>query len=201
MAAATPQQAATWWNLPNQLTLSRFGMAALLFVLISYQFWACCLIVFLFAAFTDWLDGFLARRWKMGTALGRNLDPLADKVLNCGAFIFLLPFGQADGWLLPWMVAVIVLRELIITSLRSFMETAGAKFGADWLGKLKMVLQCAALIAIFILLMTPREPSPTWSAVYWLTVALVYGTVVATLLSGMQYTWRAVYLFGTAPGT
>jgi CDP-diacylglycerol---glycerol-3-phosphate 3-phosphatidyltransferase len=201
MAAATPQQAATWWNFPNQLTVSRFGMAALLFVLISYQFWAYSLIVFLAAAFTDWLDGFLARRWKMGTALGRNLDPLADKVLNCGAFIFLLPFGQADGWLLPWMVAMIVLRELIITSLRSFMEMAGAKFGADWLGKIKMVLQCAALIAIFILLMTPREPLPTWSAVYWPTVALVYGTVVATLLSGVQYIWRAVYLFGTAPGT
>jgi CDP-diacylglycerol---glycerol-3-phosphate 3-phosphatidyltransferase len=201
MAAATPQEAVTWWNLPNQLTLSRFGMAALLFVFISYQLWALCLVVFVVAAFTDWLDGFLARRWKMGTALGRNLDPLADKVLTCGAFIFLLPFGQADGWLLPWMTAVIVLRELIITSLRSFMETAGSKFGADWLGKIKMVLQCAALIAIFILLMTPREPAPTWAGLYWLTVALVYGTVLATLASGLQYIWRAVYLFGTAPGT
>ncbi|HBI46134.1 MAG TPA: CDP-diacylglycerol--glycerol-3-phosphate 3-phosphatidyltransferase [Planctomycetales bacterium] len=200
MSAATPQEAVTWWNLPNQLTLSRFGMAVLLFVLISYQFWACCLIVFVVAAITDWLDGYLARRWKMGTALGRNLDPLADKVLNCGAFIFLLPLGQAGGWLLPWMVAVIVLRELIITSLRSFMETAGSKFGADWLGKIKMVLQCAALVAIFILL-TPHEPSPTWTAVYWLTVVLVYGTVITTLLSGVQYLWRAVTLFGTAPGT
>jgi CDP-diacylglycerol---glycerol-3-phosphate 3-phosphatidyltransferase len=201
MGAATPQEAATWWNLPNQLTLSRFGMAALLFVFISYQLWPFCLIVFVAAALTDWLDGFLARRWKMGTALGRNLDPLADKVLNCGAFIFLLPFGQTGGWLFPWMVAVIVLRELIITSLRSFMETSGAKFGADWLGKIKMVLQCAALIAIFILLLMPREPSPKWIAVYWLTVALVYGTVAATLCSGVQYIWRAVYLFGTAPGT
>ncbi len=201
MAAATPQEAVTWWNLPNQLTLSRFGMAALLFVLITYQFWAWCLVVFVVAAVTDWLDGFLARRWKVGTALGRNLDPLADKVLNCGAFIFLLPFGQNDGWLLPWMVAVIVLRELIITSLRSFMETAGAKFGADWLGKLKMVLQCAALLAIFILLMTPRDPAPNAMALFWLTVALVYGTVATTLLSGVQYIWRAVYIFRTAPGT
>jgi CDP-diacylglycerol--glycerol-3-phosphate 3-phosphatidyltransferase len=98
------------------------------------------------------------------------------------------------------MVAVIVLRELVITSLRSFMETAGAKFGADWLGKIKMVLQCAALLAIFILLLMPREPSLKWTAVYWLTVALVYGTVVTTLCSGVQYIWRAVYIFGTAPG-
>ena len=89
------------------------------------------------------------------------------------------------------MVAVIVLRELIITSLRSFMETAGAKFGADWLGKLKMVLQCAALLAIFILLLMPREPSPKWTAVYWLTVVLVYGTVIATLAER-----RAIHLAG-----
>ena len=72
------------------------------------------------------------------------------------------------------MVAVIVLRELIITSLRSFMETAGAKFGADWFGKLKMVLQCAALIAIFSMLMLRPEPPapsavPIGSASAWST--------------------------------
>ena len=86
-----------WWNLPNQLTLSRFVMAVLLFVLIAFEQWLGCLIVFVAAAVTDWLDGYLARRWKLGTALGRNLDPLADKVLTCGAFIFLLPVGEKEG--------------------------------------------------------------------------------------------------------
>ena len=124
---------------------------------------AGCLIVFVVAAVTDWLDGYLARRWNMGTALGRNLDPLVDKVLICGAFIFLLPVGDQRAWLLPWMVTVVVLRELVITGLRSFMETAGAKFGADWLGKLKMGLQCAALIAIFT--HADAAPSPNGRAV------------------------------------
>ena len=186
------------WNLPNQLTLSRFGMAALLFVLIAFEQWFWCLIVFITAAVTDWLDGYLARRWNMGTPLGRNLDPLADKVLTCGAFIFLLPVGEKGGWLVPWMVAVIVLRELIITSLRSFMETTGAKFGADWLGKVKMTLQCAALVAIFSVLMVfPRGAPASADAV---RLALIYGTVIVTLASGVQYVWRAVYLFKTAPG-
>jgi CDP-diacylglycerol---glycerol-3-phosphate 3-phosphatidyltransferase len=201
MAATTPDPSPAWWNLANQLTFSRFGMAALLFVLISFQQWLACLVVFILAAITDWLDGYIARRWKMGTPLGRNLDPLADKVLNCGAFIFLLAEGK-EGWLLPWMVAVIVLRELIITSLRSFMETSGSKFGADWLGKIKMVLQCAALIAIFIMLMkTPDWPPWLLEGGGWVRLVLVYGTVATTLLSGLQYIWRAIVLFGTAPGT
>ncbi len=198
MAATISDSArpAPWWNLANQLTFSRFGMAALLFVLISFQQWLACLLVLFAAAITDWLDGYIARRWKLGTALGRNLDPLADKVLNCGAFIFLLPEGEKGGWLLPWMAAVIVLRELIITGLRSFMETAGSKFGADWFGKLKTVLQFAALIAIFSMLML--RPAPTVPD--WACLGLVYATVIATVLSGLQYVWRAIVLFRTAPG-
>jgi CDP-diacylglycerol--glycerol-3-phosphate 3-phosphatidyltransferase len=190
-----------WWNLPNQLTFSRFILAALLFVFIEYDQWLGCLIVFVAAAITDWLDGYLARRWKMGTALGRSLDPLADKVLNCGAFIFLLPEGEKGGWLLPWMAAVIVLRELIITSLRSFMETAGSKFGADWFGKLKTVLQFAALFAIFTMLLLRQGPAGPSPVPDWACLGLVYATVIATVLSGLQYLWRAIVLFKTAPGT
>lgn len=190
-----------WRNLPNQLTFSRFVLAAVLFVLIAYGQWLGCLIVFIVAAVTDWLDGYIARRWKMGTALGRSLDPLADKVLNCGAFIFLLPEGIRGQWLLPWMAAVIVLRELIITGLRSFMETSGSKFGADWFGKLKTVLQFAALFAIFtMLLLRPATAGPS-PVPDWVCLGLVYATVIATVLSGLQYIWRAIVLFKTAPGT
>src|SRR5262245_13802526 len=123
-------------NVPNILTTSRLGMAVVLFVLIELELWIPCLITFALAALSDWLDGYLARKLEMGSTLGRNLDPLVDKVLICGAYIFLLPFGMRDseagtaGWLLPWMVTVIVARELIITSLRSFMENRGASFGA-----------------------------------------------------------------------
>ena len=202
MGVATPAagRPAPWWNLANQLTFSRFGMAALLFVLISVQQWLACLIVLLIAAVTDWLDGCVARRWKMGTALGRNLDPLADKVLTCGAFIFLLPEGEK--WLAPWMAAVIVLRELVITSLRSFMETSGSKFGADWSGKVKTVLQFAALVAIFSMLMLRSQPpAPALVGADWAVLGLMYAVVITTVLSGVQYIWRAIFLFKTVPGT
>ena len=144
-------------NLANQLTAARFVLAIVLFGLIAVDsWWGCCLAVFVVAAFTDWLDGYLARTYNLGSTLGRNLDPLVDKVLMCGAFISLLPRGIHEGWLFPWMVTIIVARELVITSLRAYIETTGANFGADWLGKVKMTLQCAALIAIFVTLKGQR---------------------------------------------
>src|SRR5439155_15016097 len=136
------------------------------------------------------------------STLGRNLDPLVDKVLISGAYIFLLPVaqtpgaGSAAGWLQPWMVTLIVARELIITSLRSFLENRGVTFGADWLGKIKMVLQCAALFSIFIALYAVAlETSGQWLQL--LTLArncLIWTMLVATALSGFQYLWRAASL-------
>src|SRR5205823_9077936 len=137
--ATESQSRPSVFNLPNQLTGSRLVLAVLLFVLISYEIWSWSIIVFALATLTDWLDGYLARRQGLTSTLGRNLDPLVDKVLICGAYIFLLPYGMAAtepaAWLLPWMVTVVVARELIITSLRGFLEAQGATFGADWLGK------------------------------------------------------------------
>jgi CDP-diacylglycerol---glycerol-3-phosphate 3-phosphatidyltransferase len=180
-------------NLPNQLTAARFVLAVVLFVLISVEVWPGCLAIFLLAAITDWLDGYLARKYNLGSAFGRNLDPLADKVLTCGAFIFLLPWGAREGWLLPWMVCVVVLRELVITGLRSFLESSGAKFGADWLGKIKMWLQCAALIVIFLVPMFPPDSAASDTFID-LRSGLIYAMVGATILSGGQYLWRAAGL-------
>src|SRR5438477_3960156 len=115
-------------NLPNQLTAARFVLALILFVLIEYTLWIACIVVFALAAVTDWLDGYLARRQGLTSALGRVYDPLVDKVLMCGAFIFLLPQGSREGWLAPWMVTVVVARELLITGLRNFLETLGVQF-------------------------------------------------------------------------
>jgi CDP-diacylglycerol--glycerol-3-phosphate 3-phosphatidyltransferase len=184
------------FNLPNQLTAARLGLALVLFALIARESWLWCIVVFAVAAGTDWLDGYLARKQGLTSTLGRNLDPLVDKVLICGAYIFLLPYGSPDGWLLPWMATVIVARELIITSLRSFLENRGAVFGADWLGKLKMGLQCAALFGIFVFLQVREaETSPTgeW---FFATMrdGLVYSMLAATALSGLQYLGRAALL-------
>ncbi len=184
------------WMLPNQLTLLRFVLAVVLMGMIGAECWVGCLVTFALAALTDWLDGLLARRYGLGSALGRNLDPLADKVLICGAFIFLLPLGnkEGEGWLLPWMVTVVVLRELIITAVRSLMEGQGIQFGADWLGKLKMNLQCAALVVIFVALEAFQDK---WASIWIfdsLRSGLIYAMVAATALSGLQYLWKAAVL-------
>jgi CDP-diacylglycerol--glycerol-3-phosphate 3-phosphatidyltransferase len=189
-------------NLPNQLTTARLALALILFALISTQSWLWSIIIFAVAALTDWLDGYLARKQGLTSTLGRNLDPLVDKVLICGAYIFLLPFGLEEGWLVPWMITVVVARELVITSLRSFMENQGATFGADWLGKLKMGLQCAALFGAFVYLYArgSDESAPGGDAIHALGLVrdgLIWAMLAATALSGLQYIWRATSLLKT----
>src|SRR5713226_5010406 len=180
------------FNLPNQLTASRFVLALVLFGLIAYEKWLGCLVVFCVAAFTDWLDGYLARKQGITSTLGRNLDPLVDKVLTCGAYIFLIPV-KGSG-IVPWMVTVVVARELVITSLRSFLENRGARFGAEWVGKVKMVLQCAALIVIFCDLKAREVWPEDLPYLDWLRDVLIYAMLASTILSGLQYFWKAALL-------
>ena len=183
-----PKKQPPVFNLPNQLTAGRLVLGVILFVLIEHQLWLWCIAVFALAAFTDWLDGYVARLQNLTSTLGRNLDPLVDKVVICGAYIFLLQQKDPGSGLTPWMVVIVVSRELIITGLRSFLENLGANFGAEWLGKIKMVLQCAALFAIFLALYEQ----------YWLfdlaRDILVWSMLIATALSGLQYLWKAFAL-------
>lgn len=187
MAIETPPRQPPVFNLPNQLTAARLVLSVVLFVLIAYEAWAWCVAVFALAAVTDWLDGYCARRQGICSTLGRNFDPLVDKVLISGAYIFLIPHPAAN--IQPWMVTLVVARELVITGLRGFMENRGASFGADWLGKLKMGLQSAALFAIFVALQDPSAALFTWTR-----DILIYAMLVATALSGLQYLWRAFAL-------
>jgi CDP-diacylglycerol---glycerol-3-phosphate 3-phosphatidyltransferase len=196
MATATSERQQVF-NLPNQLTAARLGLGIVLFVLIEFEQWIACIVIFALAAVTDWLDGYLARKQGLVSTLGRNLDPLVDKVVVCGAFIFLLPV-DASG-ITAWMVTVVVARELIITGLRGFLENRGATFGADWLGKIKMVLQCAALFAIFLWLHVLWLEWPSAQAVGNLRAILVYAMLAATALSGLQYLWRAATLLKVDP--
>ncbi len=200
MATVTPSRRQQVFNLPNQLTASRFVLALVLFALIAERLWLWCLVVFAAAAVTDWLDGYLARRQGLTSTLGRILDPLVDKVLMCGTYVFLLPLGNSEGWLLPWMVTVVVARELVITGLRSYVEQFGAKFGADWLGKLKMGLQCAAVFAVFTTLLLQQQEAWAETLARWcahLRDGLIYAMIVATLLSGLQYLGKAATLLNS----
>ena len=185
-ATVTPPKQPPVFNLPNQLTASRLVLGIILFILIEHAEWLWCIGVFALAAFTDWLDGYIARKRGITSTLGRNLDPLVDKVVVCGAYIFLSQ-NPASG-LTPWMVVIVVSRELIITGLRSFLENLGANFGAEWLGKIKMTLQCAALFAIFLAL---YEQNIIFD---WTRDILVWSMLIATALSGLQYLWKAFAL-------
>jgi CDP-diacylglycerol---glycerol-3-phosphate 3-phosphatidyltransferase len=199
MSTMTTPTRSQVFSLPNQLTAGRVALAVVLFVLITAESWSWCLVVFALAAVTDWLDGYVARLNKQTSSLGRSFDPLADKVLICGAYIFLLNLGAPRSGLTPWMVTLVVARELIVTSLRTYLETFGSNFGADWLGKLKMGLQCAAIIAIFVVLQNEETKwLAEWSRyVNWVRDALIYAMLLATLLSGLQYLWRAALLIRT----
>ena len=185
-ATATPPKQPPMFNLPNQLTAGRLVLGIFLFVLIEHDQWIWSIAVFALAAFTDWLDGYVARRQGLTSTLGRNLDPLVDKVVICGAYIFLMKHEQAG--LSPWMVVMVVAREFIITGLRGFIENLGATFGADWLGKIKMVLQCAALFAIFLALYEKNDVFD------WARDIFIWWMLIATALSGLQYLWRAFAL-------
>lgn len=194
-------------NLPNTLTLARLALAVVFFVMLSQydhrapQPWKLdvAAAIFIIAAVTDILDGYLARKQGLVTALGRILDPLADKVLVCGAFILLAgpSFVTADGTsatgLSAWMVVVIVGRELLVTGLRGFSESRGVAFGASIHGKLKMWMQSIAVPAILVIV--AHESS--WGDGNWASVTkstLVWLTVIVTALSAGQYLLRSRYI-------
>ena len=184
------------WNVPNLLSLSRLPLSVLLFVAVAQEWWFTALLIFSVAIFTDWLDGWWARRYGSLTPVGRSLDPLTDKVLICGAFIYFLPVPESG--VMPWMVTVIITRELLITGLRGIVEAQGLKFGADWFGKLKTILQAAVIIGI-LLIMTLLSQKQTDLLRYLRPVQLVllYGMLTATIGSGLQYLLRAIRILNS----
>ena len=143
-------------NLPNTLTLARIFLVPLLVVVLLTRFEAQLILgvpkevigaaIFGLAAFTDWLDGYLARRRQQVTALGQLMDPLADKLLITAALISLVQMGLAPAW----MVMVILGRELGVTVLRSLVHARGVVIPASPLGKVKMVAQVVAILLLML---------------------------------------------------
>jgi CDP-diacylglycerol---glycerol-3-phosphate 3-phosphatidyltransferase len=182
-------------NLPNCITVSRLVLAFVLFGMISYGgLWIASTVVFAVAAATDAVDGYLARRYGMVTTLGRILDPFVDKIIVCGAFIFLLavndPAAGVRSGIGPWMTLVIIGREMFITGLRSILEQQGKDFSATMSGKIKMVVQCLA-VGASLLSLSPAMKA-TWF--FGLRDVLLWLAVVFTLGSGILYIRRAARL-------
>lgn len=190
-------------NIPNLLSFARVPLAVVVFACIVHEAWLAGLLVFLVTAATDWLDGWWARKYGPLTLVGRNLDPLTDKILVCGTFIYLIPVAKSG--ILPWMVTVVVCRELLVTGLRGMVEATGKKFGADWFGKLKMALQCAVLSGVLLIAWLDSlgraggvsPPSGVADALAVLEPAqrvLLWLMLAATVGSGAQYVVKAAKL-------
>jgi CDP-diacylglycerol---glycerol-3-phosphate 3-phosphatidyltransferase len=162
-------------NVPNVLTLLRILAVPVIVVALLGETPngdALAAGVFALAAFTDGLDGYIARRRQDVTTFGKLVDPLADKLLIVAALVSLVSLGR----LAAWVAMVIIARELAVTALRAVAVEQGVVISASWLGKLKTVLQVAAVFALII-----WNPSPTSVDV------LVYLAVAVTVISGVDY--------------
>ena len=143
-------------NLPNSLTLIRIFLVPLLVVVLltkpqdrlvfGLPTHLTGAAIFAVASFTDWLDGYIARRRKQVTALGQIMDPVADKLLTTAAFISLVQMDATQAW----MVAVIIGREFAVTALRGIAYAKGTVIASSPLGKLKMAFQVAAILLLIL---------------------------------------------------
>jgi CDP-diacylglycerol---glycerol-3-phosphate 3-phosphatidyltransferase len=177
-------------NLPNSLTVTRIFLVPLLVVVLLTKFEGRQILgvrkelvgagIFALGSLTDWADGYLARRRKQITPLGQVIDPLADKLLTSAALISLVQMDLAPAW----MVAVIIGREFAVTALRSLAYSRGVAMAASPLGKIKMVSQVVAILAL-ILARIQRVP------LLVVGQAALWVAVVAALISAADYFRRS----------
>ncbi len=186
-------------HIPNLLTLLRIVLAAVFFVALalfngrSVDVLIAAAVLFILAAVTDALDGYLARKWQVVSKFGRVVDPFADKLLVLGGFIFLAGpnFAGLSG-VAPWMAVVILARELLVTTMRGAYESAGIDFSANVWGKWKMILQSIVIPAVLILIAIDLRLSEPMAWSRWLRDGLVWLTVLVTVLSGVPYVTQAM---------
>lgn len=170
-------------NLPNMLTILRILLIPIFIIVLlvdTPRYDLIALGIFILAAFTDTLDGYLARKWKQVTKLGIILDPLADKILITAAMIILVELGRMSGWI----AIVIIAREFAVTGLRAVKAEEGIIIPASNLGKLKTVTQMLAVM----LLITPSLYQPYINLP--LGIWAMYIAVIITILSGIEYFYK-----------
>jgi len=169
------------FNIPTCLTLFRVVLIPF-FVLAFYlpYVWApmACALIFVFAAITDWFDGYLARRWKQTTRFGAFLDPVADKVMVAMALVLVAEYFHA--WWITLPAATMIAREIIISALRGWMAEIGKRssVAVSWIGKVKTTAQMLSLVA---LLWRPD------AIVVWVGVGALYIAAVLAFWSMFQY--------------
>lgn len=179
-------------NLPNKITLSRICLIPIFILMLSIPLdlgaWDIGMtslpithfiatLIFLIASMTDWLDGYLARKYQLITNMGKFLDPLADKLLVSAAFILLVELGLAPAWI----VILIISREFAVTGLRLVAAGEGIVLAASNMGKLKTVSQ---ILAIALLLL---HNFPFSYIGIPIDLIVLYIALILTVWSGIEY--------------
>lgn len=177
-------------NLPNILTLSRVAAVPVVVLLLMFEsrqscFWAA--LIFTLASLTDWLDGYLARKWQIVTILGKFLDPLADKLIVMAALIMLIPLDRVPAW----AVFVILARELIVSGIRSIASSEGIVIAASDLGKYKTIFQMVAIVGLLLhyryYWFFGVESAVLHASMHNAGIVLFYISLVLTIWSGAEY--------------
>ena len=199
-------------NIPNALTISRLILTILFVAVVSTSgSWnaVIALVAFSVASFTDFLDGYLARKMNKVTALGKLLDPLADKILTCSGFVYLtfISYQMEDVTLCPlWVTCIILGREFMVTGLRQLAVEQGVVIAADRLGKWKTIAQLVFQIGALCQIAFGSYSDETSAflkpivfladADHYLIPVALYVSVALTLISGFNYFYQArVLLF------
>lgn len=191
-------------NLPNQITIARiFLIPVILFFLLTK--WIGVLqigefsityneiiaaLIFIIAASTDSLDGYIARKQKLVTNLGKLLDPLADKLLVSAALIALVDLGRVDSWI----VIVIISREFAVSGLRMIAASDGYVLAAGPWGKLKTILQIVAIVALMI------NNFPFAYVDFPFDQLAIWLAVIVTIISGVDYFVKNQHVFNETNG-
>lgn len=173
-------------NLPNKLTIARIVMIPFFVVFMLWNGlphrYLVALIIFAIASFTDMLDGQIARKYNLVTDFGKFMDPIADKLLVCAAYITFVQIGVCSSW----VVILILAREFAVQSLRMVAATGGKVIAANYWGKIKTVSQMIATIFVMLLLELQTILPTTFPAALLCNV-LIWISVLLTVISGVVY--------------
>ncbi len=188
-------------NLPNKLTIARCVMTFVFLAVLLVEFpfhYGVALLIFIAASLTDYYDGKIARRDNLITNLGKFLDPLADKTLTTAAFLGIL-CELGDMPILCWAVMLILTREFAVTSVRLLAAKDGVVVAASFAGKLKTVMQMVAIIYMLAALqlcnLLGGDYWPVNMLLLSIGIALIWISVIATVVSGVQYVWNLRHYF------
>ncbi len=168
------------FNLPNTITLLRMSIIPVLFCLLTApeQTWSLVIaVLFMIAALTDMLDGYVARKYQIVTTMGKYLDPIADKLIVNTAMIMMIPIGRVPAWI----VAVTIIRDIVVDGIRAISSSEGIVIGASKLGKQKTIAQGFAVTALII-----HYPFLGADA-HVVGMIMLYIALFLTIYSGIEY--------------